>query len=425
MKLGITALLLSLMMLVPSQISFSHDISPSDMEGDIIEMMQQVNESLVFYYLSELVKFGPRYTGSENCSKAAGYIYNEFQKMGLWVRYDEWEYAGFKSQNVVATLNGTSQDNKIFIMSAHYDTYPNSPGADDDASGVAAVLASAKIMSQYDFDHTIKFIAFSGEEVGAYGSFTYAKEAYEKGDNIVAVINIDMVGYADTVKGGKILRVFETERARWISSFSTNISKKYMNIIDLSIQPIPNYRGADHQSFLDYGYDAVFFAHYDGYRWGHSPDDTLEHINHTYQIKATKFFLALMAELANKPIDLQIIIKTPLEGFVYFFGHPFFPLSMGRFWYAGLRGTTILLGSTTASVDVLSKDDIDYIIFCIDNEFISWDRTPPYEWKIQGKHSPPIGKHRLIVYAYDINGNIAKDEMDIIIFTLSYQYAPW
>ncbi len=428
MRVGISVLLLSLMLLIPSShITLSH--SPSEINpphfDDVVEMIQQVNESLVFHYHDALMEIGSRYTGSENCSKAAEYIYKEFRKMGLWVQFDEWEYAGFESQNVVATLNGTSQSDAMFIMSAHYDTTPDSLGADDDGSGIAAVLASAKIMSKYTFNHTIRFITFSGEEVGTYGSYTYAKEAYERGDNIVAVINLDMVGYADTAKGGKMLRIFETERARWISSFSANVGKKYIDIIDISVQPIPNYRGADHQAFLDHGYDAVFYAHYDGYLWGNSPEDTPDRLNHTYQVKATKFFLALMAELAYTSIDVQVILKSPLEGYVYFLDNPVFPFSMGRFWFTGLRGATILFGSAIASVEVVSDEDIDYVIFCIDNEFITWDRTPPYEWKIEGKHAPPIGRHRLIVYAYTTDGNIARDEMDIIIFILSYQYAPW
>jgi hypothetical protein len=94
-------------------------------------------------------------------------------------------------------------------------------------------------------------------------------------------------------------------------------------------------------------------------------------------------------------------------------------------WYSGLRGTTLLIGSAIASVDVISNKNIGYVIFCIDNEFVSWDKSHPYEWKIQGKYMPLMGKHRLVVYAYDSDGKMAKDEIDIIIFTPSYQYAPW
>ena len=424
MKVVFSILLVSLMM--TASLSFPYSVKSNEEPNDnIVEMISQVNESLVFHYHNALMSFGSRYTGSENCSNAADYIYNEFRKMGMWVQFDEWDYDGFHSRNVVATLNGTSDGDEIVIMSAHYDCTLGSLGADDDGSGIAAVLASAEIMSRYAFNHTIRFIAFSGEEVGTYGSFTYAKEAYERGDNIVAVINADMVGYADTAKGGQIMRVFETERTKWISSFSINVSKKYISLINLSIQPVPNYRGADHQAFLDYGYDAVFYAHYDGYPWANSPEDTPDHINHTYQVKATKLLLAIVAEMANRHLDIEVMIKNPLEGEVYLFNHPLFPISGGRLWYSGFRGTTIIIGDATATVDVISDKDVDYVIFCIDNEFVSWDRSPPYEWKIQGKYTPPMGRHRLVVYAYDSDGHIAEDEMDIIIFTLAYQYAPW
>jgi len=416
------SILIVVLMAMPS---FSYHAEGESQSSNVIEeMISLINESLVFRYHDSLMSFGSRYTGSENCSRAAQYIYNEFKSMGLWVQFDEWEYGGFRSQNVVATLNGTSDDS-IVIMSAHYDCTPDSLGADDDGSGVAAVLAAASVMSGHLFKHTVRFIAFSGEEVGTYGSFTYAKKAYERGDDIIAVINVDMVGYANTSKGGRTMRVFETERTKWISSFSANVSRKYMHAVGLSIQPVPNYRGADHQAFLDYGYDAVFYAHYDPYPWGNSPEDTPEHLNHSYEVKAAKLFLAIVSEMADKNFDIRISIKNPTEGELYILGNPIFPLSGGRLWYSGLRGATVILGSATANVDVVSNNDVEYVIFCIDNEFVSWDRAPPYEWKIQGKYTPPVGRHRLVVYAYDSEGNIARDEMDMIIFTLSYQYAPW
>jgi hypothetical protein len=389
-------------------------------------MLNQVTESLVFYYHDALMTFGSRYTGSPNCSRAAEYLYEKFSQMGLDTQLLPWNYGGFRSQNVVATLNGTDRsDDTTVIICAHYDTTEGSLGANDDGSGVAAVLASAAIMSQYSFRHTIKFILFSGEEVGTYGSFTYAKEAYEKGENILAVLNFDMIGYANSAKGGKLMRVFQTDRSKWISSFSINVSKTYYDILDISIQPIPNYRGADHQAFIDYGYDAVFYAHYDSYPWGNSPDDTPDHINHSYQVKATKLILAIVGEMANKPIPIRAILKSPLEGYCYISDYPVFPLSLGRLWYSDLRGTTLIVGRSTVRVDVKSTSAVQYVVFCLDDIFISWDRAFPYEWKIQGKYVPALGEHRLKIFAYDDLGNVASDEMDIFVFTLSYQYAPW
>ena len=396
---------------------------PFSSTADIIEMIDQVDESLVFYYHDKLMSFGARYTRSINCTLAGQYIYEEFEKMGLPVEFHEWKFDGFHSRNVVATLNGADPtSNAIFITSAHYDCTPGSLGANDDGSGVAAVLAAAKIMSQYSFNHTIRFIAFSGEEVGTYGSFTYARDAYKRGDNIIAVINPDMIGYADTTEGGRIIRFFHPERSAWIVDFATTVSEKYMDLIDLSVEPIPNYRGADHQAFVDYGYDGVFIAHHDGYPWGNSPEDTPDRLNWTYQVKATKFLLAVMAEIAIKPIDVQIILKTPYEGCGYFFNRPIIPTHFGRYCFNEIRGTTIILGRAIASVDVISNEEIKFVIFCVDNNFIVWDSAPPYEWKIQGKHYPPVGRHKLKVYAHTTSGKVASDEMDIWMLTLSYQY---
>lgn len=422
----VSVFLLSTVTVLPAAGTDIKNQPVSTNEDEIIEMINQIDESLLFYCHYNLMRFGPRYTGTINCTLAGQYIYDEFEEMGLDVEFHEWRYDGFNSRNVIGTLHGNDPTSTaIFLMTAHYDTVPDAPGANDDGSGVAAVLATAKIMSQYSFNHTIRFITFSGEEVGAYGSFSYARDAYNRGDNIVAVINPDMVGYADTAKGGRILRFFPPERSEWIAEFATTISEKYMELIDLSVEIRPNYIGADHQPFIDYGFDGIWIAHHDGYPWGHSPEDTLDHINFTYEVKATKFLLAVMAKLSIKPIDVQIILKTPYEGYGYFFNRPIIPLHLGRQWYKGLRGMTFILGRAVASADVIANEEIEYVIFCIDANFMYWDSEPPYEWKIQGKHFPPIGRHKLKVYAYTTSGKGATDEMDIIIFTFSSQYGKW
>lgn len=402
------------------------DDSSFSLEEYVRGMTKQVNENLVFDYHDSLMDIGPRYTGTKGCAQAAYYLYNEFTKMELWTQFHPWEFWGYKCTNVVATLNGTDPSSDgIIIFSAHFDTTEGSLGADDDGSGVAAVLAAARIMSTRTFPHTIQFIALSGEEVGTYGSFMYARMAHARGDNIIAVINADMVGYADTEKGGNMIRMFQAPRAEWIGDFAKDVGEKYWEDLTMDVQTIPNYRGADHQAFLEYGYDAAFFAHYDGYPWGNSVEDTPDHINHTYQVKVTKFFVALVAELAYIPLDFQVIIKSPLEGYAYVFDYPVLPFHWGRFYSMEIRGSTLIVGRCTVNVDVRSQNEIDFVVFCLDDIFISWDRSPPYQWKIQGKHYPPMGKHTLRVFAYDTQGNIVQDEMDIIIFTLSYQYAPW
>jgi hypothetical protein len=392
--------------------------------ASIIEMINHINQTMLEHYHQGLLKFGPRYTGSVSCNLAAEYIYNEFEKMGLDVEYYEWRYGGFHSKDVVATYYGTDQTSTaIYILCGHYDTVEGAPGADDDGSGTAAVLAIASVLKNYQFNHTIRFITFSGEEVGTYGSFTYARDASYRGDNIVAVLNMDMIGYANTVEGGRVLRFFPPQRSRWIAEYASNISEKYNDIIDMHVDILPAYRGADDQAFVDYGYDGVWIAHQDGYPWGHSPNDTADHLNWSYYVKATKLMCAITAEIAQKPIDVQVVLRRPYEGYTYLFKRPFLESSFGKKWFAGLRGLTIILGGkTVASVDVFSKDPIQYVVFCIDGYFMFWDSEPPYEWTIQGWFYPIIGDHILDVYAYTTTGKVASDQMDIFMLSLATSY---
>jgi hypothetical protein len=398
-------------------------IQSSD-EATIIEMINQINESLLFSYHHGLLKFGPRYTGSVNCVLASQYIYDSFQEMGLPVEFYNWSYGGFTSRDVVATLQGTDTNStEQYILSGHYDTVADAPGADDDGSGTAAVLTIAHVLSQYHFNHTIKFIAFSGEEVGTFGSFTYARDASYRGDNIVAVLNMDMIGYAGTTEGGRVLRFFPPLRSHWIAEYATTIAEKYNDIVDMRIETFPSYPGADDQAFVDYGYDGVWIAHQDGYPYGHSANDTAEHLNWTYYTKATKLMLAVTAEIANRPLDVLVFLHRPFEGCLYVFNHPILQTPFPKEWYSGARGSTIIFGAKTlASAEVISSEPIRYVIFCIDGKFIVWDSAPPYEWTIEGTYVPLLGKHTLEVFAYTTSGKIASDQMDIFIVSLSITY---
>jgi len=422
--LSIAVLLVSSCVTVPARDSEPKVTSLSSDDASIIDMINQINESLLFEYHHGLMKFGPRYTGSINCSLAAEYIYDAFQQMGLDVEFHEWRHGGFRSKDVVATLHGTDLNSTAeYILCGHFDTVAGAPGADDDGSGTAAVLAIAHILSQYQFNHTIKFIAFSGEEVGTYGSFTYARDASYRGDNIVAVLNMDMIGYANTPEGGRILRFFPPLRSHWIADYATMISEKYHDIIDMSIDTLPSYPGADNQAFVDYGYDGVWIAHQDGYPWGHSPNDTADHLNWSYYVKATKLMCAITAEIAQRPLDVQVLIRRPFEGYTYLFNHPVLQTSFEKQWYNGLRGLTIILGGKTImSAEVLSTEPIRYVIFCIDGKFMVWDSQSPYEWRIQGTYLPLEGRHTIEVYAYSTTGKVASDEMDIFIVSLSRAY---
>jgi hypothetical protein len=409
----------------PGTLNVKYNKNPKELNfnNDVVEMINQVDESLILYYLENLVSFGPRFVGSDNCSKAADFIYNEFLKMGLNAKKERWIYIKYQCQNVVATVEGTDPNSDaIFIICAHYDTTKNSPGANDDGSGIAAMLAIANICSNYSFEHTIRFIAFSGEEVGTYGSFAYAKKVYKRGDNIRAVLNLETFGY--TSEGGKELFVLKTERAEWLSQFSQEISKKYFDLIKLNIITNGN-RPCDHQAFLEYGYDAIQYVQLnrDDYPI-HTPEDSLDKINFSYLSQVTKLILAIAVELANKPIDLQVRITTPYEGYLYFRDVIALPLPGFNLWITGFRAMTYIFGNTTARVEITTDSNIESVFFCIDgiSDMGAEFKEPPYEWEIQKpvwSLFPLIGKHKISVYVWTTDGKVAYDEMDIFIISFS------
>src|SRR4030043_300220 len=116
----------------------------------IIDIIEQMNETLYLGYLENITAFGSRVTGTSSCQEAGDYIYNEFENMDLEVRYHYWNYSGYSDRNIEATLYGTDQtSDAIYIICGHYDTVGGCPGADDDASGVSTVLSAAFILRKY------------------------------------------------------------------------------------------------------------------------------------------------------------------------------------------------------------------------------------------------------------------------------------
>jgi hypothetical protein len=272
------------------------------MSNIVISMIEQVNGSIYLSYLENLINLGPRPTGSSACVAAAAYIYNQFKSMGLAVRYHNWTRGGYSSANVEATINGTDKSSDgIYIICAHYDTVSAGPGTDDDTSGTVAVIMAAFIMSQHQFkfNHTIKFVAFSGEEQGLLGSGAYAADAAAKGWKIVGVLNADMISYAVTTSDGNNLIVFEDTVSEWLYAYTFDINTEYADYINLTLYHGGSTWGSDHNSFWDEGYSALFYFEYKETPYYHSSGDTIAHINTTYAVKNIRLILATLAELSE------------------------------------------------------------------------------------------------------------------------------
>jgi len=290
------------------------DSSPENFSVDIIELMQQVNESKLRKHIQTIQDFGPHNTGSEALTLVGNYIYNELNVNNLQVEYMDWKEKEFSGKNVVATLNGMGQSNGIIILCAHYDSIRISPGAEDDGSGVAVVLMLAEIMSNRSFNSTIKFILFSGEEQGILGSKAYAQDAKKNGDNIVGVLCLDKVGYAQTTDEGNKVFHNSNEKSAWMVDISTEMAKQFYDYVKLDVIAKPQDPFSDHLSFVKEGFCGTDFVRYAKNPFYHTSEDNIEKINFTYLSKICNLTLATVFTVSRlNPVltsnDLKIKIK--------------------------------------------------------------------------------------------------------------------
>lgn len=301
-----------------SQQSFFQEqmTSPCSLESssDILEMIQQVNTSHLKTYIQTIQDFGPHPTGSETCEALATYLHDTLDGFGLSVRREPWRYKLRSGDNIEATLAGTVDSPGVVIVCAHYDSVQISPGADDDGSGVSVILAVADIMSKYSFNSTVRFVLFSGEEQGLLGSYKYAQTAYRNDEQIIGVLNLDGVGYANTTENIQKIKHHTNDQSAWMVDLSTNIATLYADEIGLEIIRRPHVAYSDHQSFVTFGYDASYLLEYTLNPYYHTSQDTLEHMNLTYLTKVCKLTVGLLASIADmNPLlteqDLQVSIQ--------------------------------------------------------------------------------------------------------------------
>jgi hypothetical protein len=142
--------------------------------------------------------------------QATQYVYEFLRTRGLAVSYHTWSDAseGLSGRNVVGVITGTLRPDELVLITAHLDDMPEwgrAPGADDNASGSVAVMLAAASLAGHPFERTVRLVLFTGEEYGPLGSAAYAAHCRAKNENIVALLNLDMIGWDGNDDGRLIL----------------------------------------------------------------------------------------------------------------------------------------------------------------------------------------------------------------------------
>jgi hypothetical protein len=284
-------------------------------------MIDQLTEDMLLNYIEELVEIAEKYedarfTGTQGCTEGKNFIIQEFANMRLEVNTHEFTAYGtffpynlhkYTGYNIEAILPGSSNSDKFYIISAHYDTVVNTPSADDNSAGVAAVLCAAKILSQYQFNHDIHFICWSGEEQGLIGSNAYAYDLYESNENLIAAINLDMMAYtSDEIQDdeNKVM-VYETCSNSLIgSTIQASQNPDYSPLISLEVIPSEDDEGhrSDQASFCKYAHDAIFIHEFTWNEMKDTSGDTIENIDLNYATRVARLAMATIATWASSPI---------------------------------------------------------------------------------------------------------------------------
>ena len=358
--------------LLCSATSLSAELAYTD-QARLHDIAADVSAKRIEQDIRKLVGFGTRHTLSDTQSDTRGmgaarrWIKQEFEKISaacgncLEVYYQSATISGEKRipdatevVSVIAIQRGITDPGRYVIMSGDIDSRvsdvmdatSDSPGANDNASGVAGTLEAARVLSQYRFNGSIVYAALSGEEQGLFGGRIMAEQAQKDGWRIKAVLNNDMIGNIEGINGvinNTTARIFaegtrqtETERDARIRRFtggevdspSRNLARYIDLIADRYIENLDTMviyrldrfgRGGHHRPFNDLGYPGVRIMETnenynrqhqdlrteDGIKYG----DTIDGVNFDYAAKLTALnatSLASMAWAPNPPINVSI-----------------------------------------------------------------------------------------------------------------------
>ncbi len=253
--------------------------------------------------------------------KAGALMQRRFEALGLSVRREEATNAPHPTSNLIAEMRGTTRPEEVVLLGAHYDAFY--AGADDNSTGVAAVLELARVLSGYKFDRTVRFVGFDMEEFGLVGSTRYIT-GQNGPERIVASMVFDCIGYYDTREGsqqslpglpspttGDFLAVFgnDVSSQRVSELFALNEALKLAKVTPVisprdGTTPLTgDLMRSDHAPFWLTGHEAIFLTDTANFRnrHYHQPTDTMDTLNPAYFRRTVQLSAATIAYWAGGP----------------------------------------------------------------------------------------------------------------------------
>jgi len=315
-------------------------LATDNIKVDITEMVNQVDQTNLLTTLENII--GPRHFSSapEKLSDVRNYISDAFNTANLQTERQDFEFATTVMQNVLGRKPGVKDESITFIIDGHFDGVSDSPAADDNGSAVAGMLEALRILSQYSFEHSIRFIGFDAEELGLIGSLNYVQNGVKNYEDIQGVLNLEMIGYSsdepnsqslpdgfdilfpdvtqevanDEFKGNFLMNIGNTTSSSLINSFNT-AAKNYVPELKLLSAEVPgnseiapDLRRSDHAPFWDDNLQALLLTDTSEFRNVnyHTANDNISTLDFNFIKQVVQATIATVAELAV-PISVDFV----------------------------------------------------------------------------------------------------------------------
>jgi hypothetical protein len=237
----------------------------------------------------------------------------------LFPQHQDYQLKGVTHQNLSLEIRGQTKPDEIIIIGAHYDAIAMSPGADDNASGIAALMSLAKQFQQAKFARTVRFVAFAQEELGKIGSQAYANRSKQLNENIVAMLSFDMLGYYTDQPGSQAYPVpvgnLYPDRGNYLAFISNLKSRDLLRSTIQSFRKsaalpsealalpelIKDIGRSDHAAFWKAGYPAILVTDTASFRnpHYHQPSDRIETLDFDRLTRAVDGIATIIEDLAG------------------------------------------------------------------------------------------------------------------------------
>jgi hypothetical protein len=257
-------------------------------------------------------------------ARAAAYLRREWQRQGYEIHAQEYVVDAQRVANLEVSRRGSRAPDEIVVIGAHYDTVHGSPGANDNGSGVAALLELARYFAARETGRSLRFVAFVNEEPPFFrtpqmGSRVYARAARARGDDIRAMLALETIGYYSDKPGSQkyppFFSWFYPERGNFIGLVSNFGSRALMRRVrdafraasDFPLEHVATFAWitgvdwSDHGSFWAAGYPAIMVTDTALYRYPyyHSPQDTPEQVDYPRLARVTAGLIAVVEDLTR------------------------------------------------------------------------------------------------------------------------------